>query len=142
VTVALAKLVDLQLPQRDVRNVKNRIYALLALLVHLRRVIQVLSQTNFKQHVFLFLALAHLVKLLSMVFALLVRLDTIAQVEAHLAILQLLTQSCVELERHPMQEQQLVYGMERLLVLLERILIHPPFIMLRIAQPVLQIMSV
>jgi hypothetical protein len=97
-------------------------------------------QVQIKLFVYHFLALAHLVKHLSMVFVLLVRLDTIALVEAHLAILQLLTQSCVELERHLTQEQQL--ALERLLVLLERILIHPLFIMLHFVFPVLQIMSV
>jgi len=99
-------------------------------------------QVQIKLFVYHFLALAHLVKHLSMVFALLVRLDTTAQVEAHLAFLQLLTQSCVELERHPMQEQQRAYGMEQLLVLLDRISIHPLLLMMRIARPVLQIMSV
>jgi hypothetical protein len=76
---------DLQLLLRDVRNVEHHINALLALLVHLSglgRVIQVLNQTSFKQHAYQFLALAHLVKLLSMVFVLLVRLDIIALVEA------------------------------------------------------------
>jgi hypothetical protein len=100
------------------------------------------KRTNNIQHVLLFLVLAHLVKLLSMVFALLVHLVSFAQVEAHLVTLQIRTQSCVELEKLLMQVQQLVFGMVQLFVQLERMLIHQHPIMQRIALLAQQIVLV
>ena len=143
VTGPTAKLLELQRPPRDVRNVKHRTDALLALLVHLKilgRVIMVHKKTKMKPCAFPFQILAHVDKLPFMAHALLVQRDTIAQVEAIWVTLQPLTQSCVELERLQMQVQQLAYGMELPFALLERTFIHPLFIVLRIARPVLQLL--
>jgi hypothetical protein len=92
--------------------------------------------------VFLYQALAHLAKHLSMEFALLVLLATFALVDRLMASLNRIYQSCAAPAKYPMQAQLRVFGIQQPFVQLERTLIHQLPIMQRIVHLVQQIVLV